>query len=225
MSKNLVSRIWTSLVLMIVFLFFLFINKILWTYMVIAGSIICFFEFNNLIKKIFKSKKNKFLLFNILSLLYLSLFIYIGHDIYKSPPLNLLFYLLICVFSDIGGYIVGNLIGGKKLTKISPNKTISGSIGSFLFSIGPILVYFLIYAVIQNEEFVLGKLNLLILICLFLSLVCQIGDLFFSYIKRLANVKDTGSFLPGHGGLLDRVDGVIFVLPFAYVIDTLFYLR
>jgi len=131
------------------------------------------------------------------------------HEISESPLL-LFYILLICFSSDIGGYVVGKSIGGKKLTKISPNKTISGTIGSFLFSSIP-LVLFNYHD--QNEySYTFNNFSF----CLIVSLVCQVGDLFISYIKRKAKVKDTGTFLPGHGGLLDRVDGIIFAIPFAY---------
>ena len=145
--------------------------------------------------------------------------IYVSYDIYNNPPTRLLFIILICIFSDTGGYIIGNLIGGKKLTKISPNKTISGSIGSFIFSLFPIVIYWSLYNFTNNSNFY-SEINLkLISTCLFLCLICQLGDLFISYFKRKAKVNDTGSILPGHGGLLDRIDGVIFVLPVAYLID------
>ena len=129
----------------------------------------------------------------------------------SGSPVFFLFILSICFFSDIGGYIIGKLIGGKKLTKISPNKTISGSIGSFSFSIFPLLLF---YNYNQYEYF-FSTNNLLF--CLIISLVCQLGDLFISYLKRKAKIKDTGFILPGHGGLLDRVDGIIFAVPFAYL--------
>tara|TARA_B110000008_G_scaffold74240_1_gene75332 strand:- start:480 stop:818 length:339 start_codon:yes stop_codon:yes gene_type:complete len=104
----------------------------------------------------------------------------------------------------------GKIIGGKKLSKISPNKTISGTIGSFIFSIFPLMI-------ILNLDYLDLKFNLnYIIFCLFISLVSQLGDLFVSFIKRKANVKDTGNLLPGHGGVLDRVDGIIFAVPFSY---------
>ena len=130
----------------------------------------------------------------------------------SGNPVFFLFIISICFFSDIGGYIIGKLVGGKKLTKISPNKTISGTIGSFLFSIFPILLF---YNYNQHEYF-FSISN--ILFCLIISLISQLGDLFISYLKRKAKIKDTGFILPGHGGLLDRVDGIIFAVPFAYLI-------
>ena len=123
--------------------------------------------------------------------------------------------LCVCIFSDIGGYIFGKTIGGKRLTKISPNKTISGSLGSFLFSIFPI---FLINLQINiNIDFDLSFKN--IIFCLLISLFCQLGDLFISFFKRLNKVKHTGKILPGHGGMLDRIDGIIFAIPLAWVLQ------
>ena len=122
--------------------------------------------------------------------------------------------LCICIFSDIGGYVFGKVIGGRKLTKISPNKTISGSLGSFISSILPVLLFNL-----QNYTGVFFEiLSINITLCLIVSLVCQLGDLLISYFKRLNKVKDTGTILPGHGGLLDRIDGLIFAIPAVYIL-------
>ena len=122
----------------------------------------------------------------------------------------------ICFFTDIGGYTFGKIIGGKKLSKISPNKTISGTFGSFLFSILP-------FTFILNSNYLDLKFNLSNLIfCLSISLISQLGDLFISFIKRLAKIKDTGNILPGHGGVLDRLDGIIFAVPFSYLLLRLF---
>ena len=109
-------------------------------------------------------------------------------------------------------------MGGKKLTKISPNKTIAGSVGSFIFSLIP-----LIFLSLTNEIYNDINLAQLFIVSLILSLICQAGDLLISYFKRKAKVKDTGSILPGHGGLLDRIDGLIFVLPGAYLIDKIIF--
>ena len=122
--------------------------------------------------------------------------------------------LCICISSDIGGYVFGKVIGGKKLTKISPNKTISGSLGSFIFSMLPVLLFNL-----QNYTGVSFEvLSINIALCLIVSLVCQLGDLLISYFKRLNKVKNTGTILPGHGGLLDRIDGLIFAIPTVYIL-------
>ena len=124
----------------------------------------------------------------------------------------IIFVLLICIFSDIGGYVVGKSVGGKKLTKISPNKTISGSVGSFLFSLFPIGIYGVLSIITNKDNFKFALGGEVIIVCLILSLTCQIGDLLISFFKRKAKVKDTGNILPGHGGILDRIDGIIFAV-------------
>ena len=139
------------------------------------------------------------------------------YQIYKSEgPLFFLYVTSICFFTDIGGYVFGKIIGGKKLSKISPNKTISGTVGSFIFSIIPLTL------VLNFDELDL-KFNLInIMFCFLISLISQLGDLFISFIKRKAMIKDTGKLLPGHGGMLDRLDGIIFAIPFSYFLLKLF---
>ena len=133
---------------------------------------------------------------------------------------NFLFFwlvILISVFSDIGGFVFGKVFKGPKLTKISPNKTYSGVFGSLIFS----LIIGFIY-INYNEQF-LTKFNLnylnLIMIIILISIINQIGDLIISYFKRLKNIKNTGKILPGHGGLLDRIDGIIFTIPSSYIMN------
>ena len=139
-----------------------------------------------------------------------------------SVPFSL-FLLLVCIFSDIGGYVVGKTVGGKKLTKISPNKTISGSFGSFLFSLFPVGIFLILHEITKLNYFILSSTayfeNTIIIICVILSFVCQVGDLIISYFKRMAKVKDTGRILPGHGGFLDRIDGTIFAIPAIYYLQ------
>ena len=141
----------------------------------------------------------------------------------------LILVLIICIFTDLGGYIFGKVFKGPKLIKISPKKTFSGALGGFILS----LVAALIYSKYTGQgaatylnlsmwtDTALNKIYLLFI--LFISFVSQIGDLIISYFKRLAKVKDTGNLLPGHGGLLDRIDGIIFAIPISYLF--LNYLR
>jgi phosphatidate cytidylyltransferase len=125
-------------------------------------------------------------------------------------PIFFLYIISICFFTDIGGYVLGKTIGGKKLSKISPNKTISGTFGSFIFSIIPLLI-------ILNSNYLNLEISFRnIILCLIISFISQLGDLFVSFIKRKAKIKDTGQILPGHGGVLDRLDGIIFAVPFSY---------
>ena len=129
-----------------------------------------------------------------------------------------LWILSISFFSDIGGYTFGKMLGGKKLTKISPNKTISGMYGSFIFSIFPIIgIYILEQSGLTDFEKLIFSIKTIILSLVF-SLICQLGDIIVSYFKRKNNIKDTGNILPGHGGLLDRIDGLIFLLIFSAIL-------
>ena len=221
--SNLNKRIITSALLLLIISISLFYSKYVWLFFIIIVSLILFIEFNNLTKKIWRKEKNSIAIANISSLLFLVILVLVCYDIYNKPPIGLVFILLICIFSDTGGYIIGNLVGGKKLTKISPKKTISGSIGSFIFSLIPILIFWYYYKQTNDSNFYTRNFSILIPVSLFLSLICQLGDLFISYFKRMAKVNDTGSILPGHGGLLDRIDGVIFVIPAAYIIDKIFF--
>ena len=148
-------------------------------------------------------------------MLYLAFFILSGYSLLEiGSKIFVLFIVSVCICSDVGGYIVGKSIGGKKLTKISPKKTISGSLGSLIFSLFPLGALFFI-KIENNVNFEYVS----IISCLFISIFCQIGDLFISYFKRLSKVKDTGNILPGHGGILDRIDGIIFVVPLLYLIS------
>ncbi len=215
--NNLQKRIFTSFILSAVLLICIFLNKHSFFILVIIASVISFFELNNLVNKIWK--KNKLLKnsINIICFLYLFFFTYSAYELYNIKLNLIIFTILVCIFSDIGGYIIGKSIGGKKLTKISPNKTISGSIGSFTFSLIPIIIFYLKYGFSKNTDLIF-----LVIFCLFTSLTCQLGDLFISYFKRKAKVKDTGTILPGHGGLLDRIDGIIFAVPLIFIIVEFF---
>jgi phosphatidate cytidylyltransferase len=218
MRKELTKRIITSIVLTAIVLNCLFINNHAWLILLVVVSFISWSEFFNLVKKIYKKFFLRLFLL-ILSFLVLFIFTYSAYKIRStSGELIIIFILLICIFSDVGGYVVGKSVGGKKLTKISPNKTISGSIGSFLFSLFPIGIYGLLSIISNQEYFKFALKNEVIIFCLILSLTCQIGDLLISYFKRKAKVKDTGNILPGHGGILDRIDGIIFGVIISFLI-------
>ena len=219
MTNELKKRFITASILLTIVLNCLFINKYTWLFLLIIVSILCWLEFFNLTKKIKKKLFSKNIL-NTISIIFLLLFInsaywineYYGNEI-------VLFLLLVCIFSDRGGYVVGKSIGGKKLTKISPNKTISGSIGSILFSLFPLGIFDILYKVTDIEYYNLSNESYLLFTCITLSIICQIGDLVISYFKRLAKAKDTGKILPGHGGILDRIDGIIFAIISIYYLD------
>jgi|TARA_B100000745_G_scaffold98268_1_gene62588 phosphatidate cytidylyltransferase len=209
MISELKKRIITSIVLIGIFLFCYFIHAYFFYALIAIVSLISWIESNNIFKKI-KLRKSLKNINVFLSFSYLSFFAFIVCYSYYEK-ISLIFILLVCIFSDVGGYIIGKTIGGKKLTKISPKKTISGSIGSLFFSIIPLFIL----NIYDNDEYPIKIF--IFLLCLLISLACQIGDLFVSYLKRKAKVKDTGNILPGHGGLLDRIDGIILAVPVGIV--------
>ena len=220
MTKESQKRIITSILLFLLVIFCIFVHKYFFITAVLIISYFAFDEICIIIVRVRNLNELAKFLFKFISLFYLfGIFVLSAMSLYfVDGPFFFLYILSICICSDIGGYIIGKSVGGKKLTKISPNKTISGSFGSFCFSIIPLLIFYNI----NSSEYLLSISNFLM--CLFTSLVCQLGDLFISYLKRKAKVKDTGSILPGHGGLMDRVDGIIFAIPFAFILSKLIIL-
>ena len=211
-SNDLKKRLITSIPLI-----FLLVLSFKYSYILIISliilSLISWIEFQKLISKIFNEINNKskslIVFINTLALIYLVIFsavVFLGISM-DDFKLCMFYLFSICIFSDVGGLLFGRIFKGRKLTKISPNKTISGSIGSFILS----LLLVPIFLLLINDKF--SNVFDLIIISLSVSLFCQLGDLFISYLKRKANVKDTGSILPGHGGMLDRIDGIIFAVP------------
>ena len=214
MNIELKKRIITS-----IFLITLLILMSLYTYVLISSliiiGIIAWIEFYALISKIYKNAVLRFILKGI-SLLYLSfviLIIIFSKLNFPNLYILILYVVLISIMTDIGGLIIGKTFKGKKLTKISPNKTISGSIGSFIFSLFLIPFFFEFL-----KWYVDMSLIAIVLITLFISFISQLGDLFISLIKRKANVKNTSDILPGHGGILDRIDGIIFSIPSGFIV-------
>ena len=212
------KRILTSIALLIVI--YLSIKS---TYILFASLLLINFmsiyEFNQLFKKIFKKKLLLSFLSNIFCVIYLSLFSLIIWFYFSSTEntqiVKLIFLILICILTDIGGFIFGKLIGGKKLTKISPNKTYSGMIGSFIVSL---LFGYLFYY--YKSNLLIFDINIFIFIFI-ISLISQSGDLMISFVKRKAKLKDTGSILPGHGGVLDRIDGILLAIPIGIFLTSL----
>ena len=221
MTKNFTRRLITSIFLLIILFIVIYSHQFIFGLsLLILGFIVCI-EFNNISRKLvgdlyLSSAKFNIKFFILMWPPFIYMFFIFGFctfEIYKlQGPTFLLFIISICFLSDIGGYVFGKIIGGKKLTKISPNKTISGSIGSFIFSIFSLIIFSNVDSLKLNFNFD----NLFL--CLSISLICQLGDLFISLLKRKAKIKDTGKILPGHGGILDRVDGIIFALPFSYIL-------
>ncbi len=213
--KNFRVRLLTSLVLFLL-IYFIFSYSFVLNYVLIIFGVLALLEFFSMIKKITSNKKLMFIL-NFTFVIYMFIFCFLFSLLYNHTNLRLIVFILLvgCIASDIGGYLVGKFFQGPKLTKISPNKTITGSFGSFIFTC--IVISFLIF-------YFTSDFNLKILFIGFsTSLACQIGDLFFSYLKRRAKLKDTGNIFPGHGGVLDRIDGILLGMPVGFLSINLIY--
>ena len=221
MTKEFITRIFTSIALIFLLVLMLKFSVILISSLLLM-FVISWLEFNNLLERIYKKPKINIFQKNILKLfffIYLLFFmkIIIDEFITNQPNIswNLVFVVFICILSDVGGYIFGKTFKGKKLTRISPNKTYAGMIGSFIL----VIIFSLIYS--YTISFV--DFWIIFIISILISLVCQIGDLLISLLKRKSKLKDTGNLLPGHGGLLDRIDGLLFALPFGLLLINYFY--
>ena len=208
MDKELFKRILSSIVLIPVVIFFIVKGSLLFLLLIAICFLIVVYEWNNLSKK--KS-------YNVLGIVFILLSFYSIYRLrndFNNDYFYFLFVMTICIATDIGGYVIGKLFKGPKLTKISPNKTYAGVIGGYLFS--AVSSIFLLNNKNLNTQI---EINLDIFIVVFLiSTISQAGDILISYFKRLSKMKNTGKIIPGHGGLLDRVDGMIFAFPFAYII-------
>ena len=212
MKRELKKRLLTSIVLLSIF-FLMFFSNLFLIYIVIIFSVYSLIEFSTMNNVIFIKSKFKKIINNLIFIIYLFLFssFFILFSFTFEFKLFLFFSIIICILTDIGGFIFGKFFKGPLLTKISPNKTVSGSIGSFLFSISFTLLILHFFAPnLPIEKFLIVATSI--------SLASQLGDLFFSLLKRKSGFKDTGKILPGHGGILDRIDGILFGLPFGMLV-------
>lgn len=214
-TKNLKERIFTSLFLFFLLSLVIFFDFIMIYSLIVLGTL-SLIEFLNLSKKILKNS----IILNICNLffiIYISIFCLLFLYLFNFIELKLILFTLLlgCIASDVGGFVVGKILQGPRLTKISPKKTISGSIGSIIFSIVVIFSIFYYFTNTLNYK--------IVIIGITTSVACQLGDLFFSFLKRKAKVKDTGNFFPGHGGVLDRLDGIFFGVPLGFLSLILIY--
>ena len=207
MKKEFKKRILSSLILIPLSFFFIIKGSFFFNFFLIICLTVTLYEWHMM------SKKKKYYLFGIL---FLILSFYTAYFFREDSLWTFIFIIIICISTDIGGYISGKLFKGPKLTKISPNKTYSGVIGGYLFSIISITI-FVNYSYLLNLKKIEFDILIFILVML-ISSFSQIGDIIISYFKRLSRIKDTGKIIPGHGGILDRVDGMIFAFPFSYLI-------
>ncbi len=209
--SGLTKRIYTGFFLLIFFISSIF-NKFILSVLLLLCFYQLFYEFFYIFKKIFENTKLKLFILSATTLLFLLLlitFVWIPfHNDNLTIQNTIIMIICITISTDIGGYVFGKIFKGKKLSKISPNKTYSGMIGSYIFSI------ILAITLFKNQY----EINYLLFFIFFISTVSQIGDFSISYLKRLAKIKDTGNILPGHGGFLDRFDGLIFSLSFGLLV-------
>ena len=207
MSQELKKRILSSIFLIPAIFLIIISGSIIFNLFLLICFIIILYEWHMM------RKENKYYYIGIIFLIFS---FYTIHKIYDyNNNFNFIFILLVCISTDIGGYVFGKFFKCLKLISISPNKTYSGVIGGYLFSILSIIILF------KFSFFFPSKINLLsntYILVILISTISQLGDILVSYFKRLSNVKDTGNLIPGHGGLLDRADGIIFAFPFAYII-------
>jgi len=214
MDTEFKKRILTSLLIIPFSLFFIIQGSLFFLIFLIFFLTISVYEWLNM-------NKNKLVKF--IGVIYLLFTFYFTYLLRTDAGLSaFLLILLICVFTDLGGYTFGKLFKGPKLTKISPKKTYAGVYGGIIFSIIAGLVYVkyqTFFGILKTSFFLENNFNL-ILIILLISVISQIGDLVISYFKRLSKIKNTGNLLPGHGGILDRIDGIIFAIPFSYALLT-----
>ena len=212
MTKNLQTRLFSILIILPVVFTIIFDGKIIFNLFLISCFVLAVIEWINLVKKI------TYKYFGILFLIISFLSAYKIRNYFEDNTLNQYFFfyiLIVCIFTDIGGFFFGKLIKGPKLTKISPNKTISGSVGALVLSI---FAAFLFSNLIDISNLPVLLNIYFYSITIILSIVSQLGDLSISFFKRKYKVKDTGNLIPGHGGILDRIDGMLFVFPITFLI-------
>tara|TARA_Y100000590_G_scaffold68590_1_gene74768 strand:- start:4339 stop:4974 length:636 start_codon:yes stop_codon:yes gene_type:complete len=200
--NELIVRIFTSFLLIFI-LYFSYINNLVFHFLLISIFILSIIEYSFLI---FKIKKKKIESYSYVALGIIYLLIIFNFLIFKIDEIKdiIFYFIIVCIATDIGGLLFGKVFKGKKLTKISPKKTFAGFYGSFIMS------FLFMFLLIDNLNI---NIFTLIIFTFSVCMLSQFGDLFFSYLKRRAKVKDSGNLLPGHGGILDRVDGMIISVP------------
>ena len=209
MIKEFEKRLLSSLILIPIAIFFIIQGSVFFISFLSILFLATSYEWFKM------SKKNNLL--RLLGITFLLFSFYATFELREKNSLNyFLFIVIICIFTDIGGYVFGKIFKGPKLSKISPKKTYAGVIGSFLLSLTAALIF--INYLGKNQIVINSDSLSLLLLILSISLISQIGDLIISYFKRKAKLKDTGKILPGHGGLLDRIDGLVFVMPIVYLL-------
>ena len=208
MKNETFKRILSSLILLPIALFFIIEGSLLFNFFILIFFLITSYEWHKM------SKKKPYYLLGFVFLI-LSFYTVLELRNFEGNYIYFLSIVTICVSTDVGGYIFGKIFKGPKLTKISPKKTYAGMIGGFFLSIISINLFFNFTYLFPSEVKITSDILIFVIL---ISTVSQFGDIFISYFKRLSKIKDTGKIIPGHGGLLDRIDGMIFSFPFSYII-------
>ena len=214
MKPEIIKRILSSFVLIPIALIFIIKGSFFFTFFIATCFLITLYEWHMM------SKKKSYNIFGFMFLIFSFYSVYfIRNELDKHGLLIFLFIVLVCVSTDIGGYIFGKLFKGPKLTKVSPKKTYAGVFGGYFLSI--IFTHILInYSeLFKDQNFGRDEFVFVLII----STVSQVGDIIISYFKRLSKIKDTGKLIPGHGGILDRIDGMLFAFPFYFIFYLIFY--
>ncbi len=211
MKKELYKRILSSLILIPTVFFFIIKGSYFFNYFILVVLLIALYEWHFLsIKKNYYLPGLIFILFSFYTVYYLR------ND---GDFSFFLLIIIICISTDIGGYIFGKLLKGPKLTKISPNKTYAGTFGGFVLSFFLANIYIKNLNIFSLEAFDTEMSKNIMFIVLSISVISQFGDLIISFCKRKAKIKNTGNVIPGHGGILDRIDGMIFAFPYALILS------
>ena len=203
MNQEITKRILSSIIIIATALFFIIKGSFFYIFFLSVFFFITSFEWYKM------TKNNNYFLFGLIFLILSFLSAFLLRNIFLN---DFILVILICISTDIGGFVFGKIFKGPKLTKISPNKTYSGMIGSFFLSIISALFYTNYYGLVYWTD------NVLLITVLLISSLSQIGDLTVSYFKRISKIKNTGKIIPGHGGLLDRIDGMLLAIPFAFIL-------
>ena len=210
MNKELFTRFLSTLILIPIVFFFIIKSSIYFIFFILVILLITLYEWHRLsFKKIYY--------FPGLIFIFLSFYSFYLIRI-ESDYIFFWLILLTCIATDIGGFIFGKILKGPKLTKISPNKTYSGMLGGFVLSVITVNMYLnnLTYLSLSESNEEMGAQ--IVILVLSISFISQIGDLIISYFKRKSKIKNTGKIIPGHGGILDRIDGMIFAFPYSFIL-------
>ena len=210
MKKELIKRILSSIILIPIAMFFIVKGSFLFNFFILICLVITSYEWHMM------SKKKSYHIFGFIFLIFSFYTVFYQRNYDGDDYTIFLLIIIICIATDIGGYIFGKIFKGPKLTKISPNKTYAGMFGGFILAIiftNQFLNNLNFLGLVDNGE----MSSQLFIIVLLISLVSQIGDIIISFFKRRSKIKNTGKIIPGHGGLLDRIDGMIFAFPFVFI--------